>query len=378
MPKSAACASNLADCVAKFWFCDLERATVSGVDDRERGADLPAQGRPELPERRVTINAVVSLNLGFFRKAAGLGQQELGDRIGWGKTVVSTAERSFEAARVRNFSADDLVALSHAVGVPLAAWFLPPEDDGIAFRYVLDIPGWRDPPLRDVLPYLYDYVNYADCEEAGSSRAMEAYRRRAIAVGALPRAVDDPDLEKAARILSLAQRTAEDAIAAAQGESREVLERVQREAEQALHKAQGLAEQITGDAAERAKSLEYDAQERHRQAMHDLIWERDRLERRIDDLRAFEREYRGRLLKMLEGHFRSLWEDTEGVDPDQLLEAMRRRQAQGGGDVRAVLLGEDGLYDVVSLGQVAEAAEEDGEEGAPGGGEALSAVLMQG
>jgi len=53
-------------------------------------------------------------------------------------------------------------------------------------------------------------------------------------------------------------------------------------------------------------SLERDAQERHRQAMGSLVQSREELERRVDDLRAFEREYRSRLKAYLEGQLRDL------------------------------------------------------------------------
>jgi cell division septum initiation protein DivIVA len=115
----------------------------------------------------------------------------------------------------------------------------------------------------------------------------------ARATGALLRAEDNMDL--VARVLSLAQQTADQAIADAR-----------RECDEILTKARRQAEQITGDARTRAMSLEYDAQERHRQAMGSLVQTREELERRVDDLRAFEREYRSRLKAYAEGQLRDL------------------------------------------------------------------------
>ena len=110
----------------------------------------------------------------------------------------------------------------------------------------------------------------------------------------------------AARVLSLAQQTADQAIADARREADETLGRARREADEVLTKARRQAEQITGDARARAESLERDAQERHRQAMGSLVQTREELERRVDDLRAFEREYRSRLKAYLEGQLRDL------------------------------------------------------------------------
>jgi hypothetical protein len=107
-------------------------------------------------------------------------------------------------------------------------------------------------------------------------------------------------------VLALAQQTADQAIADARREADETLGRARREADEILGKARRQAEQITSDARARAESLERDAQERHRQAMGSLVQQREELERRVDDLRAFEREYRSRLKAYLEGQLRDL------------------------------------------------------------------------
>jgi len=114
------------------------------------------------------------------------------------------------------------------------------------------------------------------------------------------------NMDTAARVLSLAQQTADQAIADARREADETLGRARREADEVLTEARRHAEQITGDARARAESLERDAQERHRQAMGSLVQQREELERRVDDLRAFEREYRSRLKAYLEGQLRDL------------------------------------------------------------------------
>jgi DivIVA domain-containing protein len=116
----------------------------------------------------------------------------------------------------------------------------------------------------------------------------------------------EDNMDTAARVLALAQQTADQAIADARREADETLGRARREADDILGKARRQAEQITSDARARAESLERDAQERHRQAMGSLVQQREELERRVDDLRAFEREYRSRLKAYLEGQMRDL------------------------------------------------------------------------
>jgi DivIVA domain-containing protein len=120
-----------------------------------------------------------------------------------------------------------------------------------------------------------------------------------------PRPAED-NMDTAARVLALAQQTADQAIADARREADETLGRARREADDILTKARRQAEQVTSDARARAESLERDAQERHRQAMGSLVQSREELERRVDDLRAFEREYRSRLKAYLEGQLRDL------------------------------------------------------------------------
>ncbi len=139
----------------------------------------------------------------------------------------------------------------------------------------------------------------------GESLRMEPERRpEPVMMGGMKSAEDNMDT--AARVLALAQQTADQAIADARREADETLTRARREADDLLTKARRQSEQITGAARARAEALERDAQERHRQAMGSLVQSREELERRVDDLRAFEREYRSRLKAYLEGQLRDL------------------------------------------------------------------------
>jgi DivIVA domain-containing protein len=135
---------------------------------------------------------------------------------------------------------------------------------------------------------------------------MEPRRHEPMMMGGMGHSSVEDNMDTAARVLSLAQQTADQAIADARREADETLNRARREADDVLTKARRQAEQITGDARARAESLERDAQERHRQAMGSLVQQREELERRVDDLRAFEREYRSRLKAYLEGQLRDL------------------------------------------------------------------------
>jgi transcriptional regulator with XRE-family HTH domain len=103
------------------------------VDDAHAEAD----DYSGLPGQHVTPNQIVAYNMTRWRKVAGLTQEQLGERLGgWSKVVVSAAERSWDGKRIRQFTADDIVQIAHALHVPIAALFLPPDDDGINKRYL--------------------------------------------------------------------------------------------------------------------------------------------------------------------------------------------------------------------------------------------------
>lgn len=119
----------------------------------------------------VTVNQVVAWNIAYYRRVAGLTQKELGEWLGWTNNAVSEAERSWGGARVREFDAQTLAQLCLALGVPLIALFLPPDETGTA-RYVFTGPGggvhdMADLTARIVMP-----------DSAGDAPAMEAYRDR--------------------------------------------------------------------------------------------------------------------------------------------------------------------------------------------------------
>jgi transcriptional regulator with XRE-family HTH domain len=109
----------------------------------------------------LTANQLVGYNLARIRKTLGLSQEEAAARLEpylpgakrWSKNVYSAAERSYDGKRVRHFTADDLVAMSLAFGVPVAYFLLPPRPEdrtGAAALYSGKAEvGWR--ALFDVM-----------------------------------------------------------------------------------------------------------------------------------------------------------------------------------------------------------------------------------
>lgn len=249
---------------------------MSGV---ERGDETPAERAGSLPARRVTINQLIGYNVTFLRRAAGLTQDALGKRLGWSGSSVSAAERSWEGVRVRKFDADEIVKIAAALGVPVLALLLPPPDAGTAVDYSFDFGAGAAVGVAELL------ANVAP-SYGRETPALAAFRERLIALGASN------------------SRYGYDPVADAVVE--EILLRARWEADNMLIKARGASEEVTWTARQRAEALELEARERHRQALGSLGETREQLEKRVDDLRAFEREYRSRLLAYLESQIRDL------------------------------------------------------------------------
>lgn len=128
---------------------------------------------------QITASQLVAWNMARFRRAAKMKQADLARRIGSTSKAVSALETSWKGDRTRQFDAGELVALAAALGVPVAAFLLPPEDDGVNCRYVLMTPdGQDDLAMADLAGFLMS----APAED--DSPAMAYYRSRYAALGA--------------------------------------------------------------------------------------------------------------------------------------------------------------------------------------------------
>lgn len=88
-----------------------------------------------MTEQQLSPNRLVSYNLARARALRGWTQEEAAGHLEpfmgarWSKASFSAAERSVGGPRVREFTADELVAMSAAFGLPLTWWFMPPGVD---------------------------------------------------------------------------------------------------------------------------------------------------------------------------------------------------------------------------------------------------------
>ena len=140
---------------------------MESENDTERDASVPRE--------LITVNQVVAWNIAWFRREAGMTQQELADRLGWPQNKVSEAERSVTGKRTREFDAQTLTGLAVAFGIPLNALFLPPLDDRRDVVYQVRPPGLGQPAD---MTQLLGAILYG--EPGNHSDIMEAYRGRLL------------------------------------------------------------------------------------------------------------------------------------------------------------------------------------------------------
>lgn len=112
--------------------------------------------------------------------------------------------------------------------------------------------------------------------------------------------------DAAAKVLALAQKTADELVADAKAEADRLLSDARSRAQQLDADTKAKSAKIETELRERREQLDRESQQRREQILGQLETERERLELALEELRAFEREYRSRLKAYLEGQLRHL------------------------------------------------------------------------
>jgi DivIVA domain-containing protein len=167
----------------------------------------------------------------------------------------------------------------------------------------------------------------AAAEQAARSMQAELEQTRNQGVG--PTGADGE--QQALRVLMMAQRTADDHVNDAR-----------READKLLSDARSKAEEVTREARAKADALERDARQRHQEAMGGLETKRTALQKHIEELKQFEREYRTRLKAYLESQLRDLDGRGQGLEAEMTRAEAGRAGAGSGGLATAGLAGSYG------------------------------------
>src|SRR4051794_5437831 len=124
----------------------------------------------------------------------------------------------------------------------------------------------------------------------------------------------------AARLLELASRNADQLVEDAKSEADKVVGEARTKAERLESESKVNADKLEADARGRAQSLDSETAERRTQLFGDLERERDTLSHEVDNLRAFEREYRSRLKTYFSQQLEAL-ETSASADPSSGQEA---------------------------------------------------------
>jgi DivIVA domain-containing protein len=158
-----------------------------------------------------------------------------------------------------------------------------------------------------------------------------------------PGLADEDQNLKAARVLSLAQDTADRLTGTARAEADKLLSDARANADQILNEARHTAETTVAEARQRADAmladaqsrsdtqlrqaqekadaLQADAERKHSEIMGTINQQRTVLEGRLEQLRTFEREYRTRLKTYLESQLEELGQRGSAAPVDSSADA---------------------------------------------------------
>ena len=125
--------------------------------------------RPKRASDGWTASQVVAHNLTRAREFRGLTQAEIAERLGrftgtaWTANTVAQAEGSVAGNRVRQFTANELVALARTFDLPVLYFFVPPEDRLGEFLTPDRASGWPwEYLLLLVWGHRQNYTAFAD------------------------------------------------------------------------------------------------------------------------------------------------------------------------------------------------------------------------
>jgi DivIVA domain-containing protein len=163
----------------------------------------------------------------------------------------------------------------------------------------------------------------------------------ALAAPELPAVRTVPEASNAAaRLLEIATQNADQLVSEAKDEADKIIGEARTKAERLEVDARAKSERLESDARTRAEKLDSETEERRNQLFGQLERDKDSLTRELEDLRAFEREYRSRLKSYFESQLAALdgkgngdvplTPSAEGDTPRRLRELLGEEQQQQG------------------------------------------------
>lgn len=130
----------------------------------------------------------------------------------------------------------------------------------------------------------------------------------------------------AARLLEIASNNADQLMEQAKDEADRIMGEARSKAERLTNESRGKADRMETDARVRAQKLDDETNERRQQALASIERERFELQRDVEHLRAYEREYRARLKNYFQSQLDGLAaSDNSGADDDQTASASKQQ-----------------------------------------------------
>jgi DivIVA domain-containing protein len=147
-------------------------------------------------------------------------------------------------------------------------------------------------------------------QQPAQDDSARASRMLALATETADRYVNEAKTQ-AEQMLGGAKTNSERLMTDARAKSEQMVAEAKHRADAMIGDARTRAETLERDARAKAAALEQDAERRHVETMGPLEEKKAGLERKIEELRTFEREYRTRLRSYLESNLRDL--DSRGT-----------------------------------------------------------------
>jgi DivIVA domain-containing protein len=116
----------------------------------------------------------------------------------------------------------------------------------------------------------------------------------------------------AARLLEIATRNADELVADAKDQADRIVGEARTKAERLESESKVKADRLESDARTRSQMLDSETAERRQQLFGDLEKEKEKLAAEVENLRAFEREYRSRLKSYFQQQLATLEGNGEG------------------------------------------------------------------
>jgi DivIVA domain-containing protein len=154
-----------------------------------------------------------------------------------------------------------------------------------------------------------------------------------VATGAAAAAGTVGDASSSAvRLLEMATKHSDDLVQEAKDTADKIIGEARAKADRLENEARSKADRMTGEARARAEKVDSEIAERRSQMLGTLEKQKGQLERTIDDLHAYEREYRSRLKTYFTEQLKALGNGDDTLSPrNGFRPEARAQQAHGHG-----------------------------------------------